>query len=114
MISLPELLKAAENATPGPWTLPKFSTTDKEIEFNGPDGLTLDYDDVDHETQAATALHIALANPATIKTLVTSLQRAIETVRHYSCLNCQNGEVPCYDYTSCKTLREIKKEIERV
>ncbi len=49
-----------------------------------------------------------------IKTLMTSLQKAMATVRHYSCLNCQNGEMPCYDYTSCKALREIKKEIEGV
>lgn len=46
--------------TAGPWTLPKFTTIDKTIRIREP-AVLVDFDDVDHDEQAANARLIAAA-----------------------------------------------------
>lgn len=76
-MSTPTLRELCAGATKGPWHMIPIQPGDKYIEIQGP-GVTVDYDDVDHDEQRANAALIARLSPE----VALAVYKALNHMRH--------------------------------
>lgn len=81
--------------TPTPWTLPKFSTSDKWIEIPEA-GIRIDYDDVDHDTQKANTEFVLRAVNSHDE-LLAALKLMVEVGSEYYDMDMGDNGAPALD-----------------